>query len=277
MALYPQLPRPVSPYPFKNIRPSVSGGPLWSPQTRYLTRYGLLTCDVAYKGRSFADILTLWNFFETVGGQAGRFTFVDFNGIGPIGGSDPGVPWSGLYVAKGDGVTTTWDLPSYAGQADLTSVVASLTAGTRTVTPLSMSGIVVGATLTAMNADGSNYEVVTVTATTQTTFTAVFAQAKASNWLVHAPLVFDNGTAVTTYVSPSPGPGVYGVVFGAGTDGVDQLKAGTAPASGHILTVALQCRRALRRAKFVADVNPFVYNVPTNYEGQTVTIQEVRK
>lgn len=276
--LYPQTPRPASPYPFRNLRPTVSGGPLWSPQSRALTVFGLLTCDMNYRGRSFADVMMLWKFYEDIGGSAGRFTFPDWNGVGVPGGADPGVAWSALYVATGDGVTTTWDLPCYATSPSLSLVVASLTAGTRTVTPASgMFGISVGSTLTAMNADASNPEVITVLSITATTFTAVFASAKAGNWLLQAPLVFDNGTVKTTFISGSPGAGTYGVVMGAGTDGVDQLKAGTAPAAGHLITISAQCRRALRRAKFLSDTNPFVYNVPANYEQQSVSVQEVRK
>lgn len=275
--LYPQTPRPQAPYQFRNVRPFVAGGPVWAPQSRALTVFGLFTCDLSYKGRSDADMMLLWNFYESVSGAAGRFTFVDFNGVGAVGGSDPGIAWGNLFVAQGDGVATSWDLPTYALRADLTMVVGSLSAGSRTVTPVSMTGIRLGSVLTAMNADASNPEIVTVTATTNATFTATFASAKAANWLVHAPLVLDNGVVQTTFITGSPGPGTYGVVVGAGTDGVDQLKAGTAPTSGHIITVYGQCRRALRRAHFLADTNPFILNVPLNYEQSTVTVQEVRK
>ena len=276
--LYPQTPRPIAPYSFRNIRPYVSGGPVWSPQSRALTVFGLLECDLSYRGRSAADMVALWKFYDDVQGAAGRFTFIDFNGIGVPGGSDPGIAWPSLFVAQGDGVTTTWDLPCYATKSSLTQVVGTVTAGAgRVVTPLSMTGIVVGTVLTAMNADASSPEVITVTAVTSATFTATFASNKAANWLIQAPLVFENGAIRTTFISGSPGAGTYGVVMGAGTDGVDQLKAGTAPASGVIVTVAAQCRRALRRAKFTADRNPFSMQVAGNYQQGSLTVQEVRK
>ena len=85
--LYPQWPRPISPHPFRNIRPFVLGGPVWAPQTRALTVFGLLECDLSYKGRSFADVMNLWKFYEDVSGAAGRFTYVDFNGVGLPGGA----------------------------------------------------------------------------------------------------------------------------------------------------------------------------------------------
>ena len=113
MARYPDNPRPISPYNFRSNRPSVGGGPEWAPQNRALTRFGLAEADVTYRGKSWAQVMTLYNFFESVDGDAGRFTFVDFNGIGPIGGTDPGVAWSGLYVAKGTGAVGTWDLPTF--------------------------------------------------------------------------------------------------------------------------------------------------------------------
>lgn len=274
--LFPQTPRPTTPHTFRNIRPFVSGGPVWATQDRSLTVFGLYAADLLYAGRVANDIVLLWDFFEQVG-AAGRFTFVDFNGVGVVGGSDPGLSWRNLFVAQGDGGTTSWDLPSYALRTSLTTVVASLASGARTVTPASMTGIAVGQTLTAMNADGSNPEIISVTAKTPTTFTAVFASAKAGNWLVQAPLVLKNGAVQTTFITGSPGPGTFGVILGAGTDGRDQLKAGTAPAAGDVLTFYGQCRRAMI-ARFIADTNPFVINTAGSYAQTTaVTIQEVRK
>jgi hypothetical protein len=125
MALYPSDPRPETPYNFRVARPFVIGGPQWAPQMRGLTRFNLLEVDLLYHGKSWAQIKTLYDFWESVDGCAGRFTFVDFNGIGPIGsgGPDPGTPWSGLYVAKGDAVASTWDLPTYAIVAGSSPVV----------------------------------------------------------------------------------------------------------------------------------------------------------
>ena len=224
--LYPQLPRPASPYPFRNIRPFVTGGPIWAPQDRALTVFGLLAADLTYKGRSASDVMMLWKFYEDVDGAAGRFTYVDFNGIGvPPSGAHPGVLWLNLFVAQGDGTTAAWDAPTYAAHT------ASYFIG-----DIGYPGI---------------------------------------------PIVYENGTAKTTDVwvsgSTTPAAGHYFLVPGTGTDGVDKITAGTAPAAGVIITIDATCRRALRRAKFLADTNPFTLNVPTNYEQGTVTIQEVRK
>jgi hypothetical protein len=211
MSRYPDTPRPISPYPFRNNRPFVAGGPEWAPQSRNLTRFGLAEADLSYRGKSWADIQTLYKFFDSVG-PGGRFTFVDFNGIGVVGGTDPGVPWVGLFVAQGDGIATSWDAPTY--------------------------GIVVSP----------------------------------------APVVYENGSAKTTdWNTTTPAAGHYGLKVGTGTDGVDKIYAGTAPASGVIVTIDATCRRAFRRAKYVAAKSAFVYNVPQNYYADSVTIIEVRK
>jgi hypothetical protein len=222
MARYPDSPRPISPYNFRVNRPFVGGGPEWAQQTRPLTRFSLYEADLTYRGKSWAQIMTLHNFFESVDGAAGRFTFVDFNGIGPIGGgADPGVAWSGLFVAKGDGTTVSWDLPTFRIKA------------------------------------------------------------------FPAPVVYENGTAKTTAIwtggSTTPAAGTYLIIpansddTGAGTDGVDLLHAGTAPAASVIITIDATCRRAERRARFIVAKNPFVLNVPANYYQGPVTIVGVRK
>ena len=74
-----------------------------------------------------------------------------------------------------------------------TTLGTSFVAGTRTVTPPSMTNITVGLRLTI----GGTTEVVTVTAITGTTFTAVFAQGHASTDTVTAP----PGSAVVTPAS----------------------------------------------------------------------------
>lgn len=361
--LYPQTPRPASPYPFRNHRPIVSGGPLWAPQSRALTVYGLLECDVNYRGRSFEDVMVLWNFYESIGGSAGRFTYLDWNGVGMPGGSDPGAPWRGLFVAQSDGYAVSWDLPTYGVRGYTTTVAAAISSGVQTVTPASMDGIKVGSILTISNSNHTIGQVVTVTATTATTFTANFTYSLSGGALIQCPLAFENGIAKETeIVSGSPDPFIgYHITAGGGTDGVDKLAylipstvatapspatsgtslivaaatgvnfptppfyawifpAGQAqptaldetvqvtgiatdtftivrhqngtsartvvagdqiavvpPAAGTILTVSGQCRRALRRARFLNETNPFVLNVPVNYEASTVTIQEVRK
>jgi hypothetical protein len=62
---------------------------------------------------------------------------------------------------------------------------ALTTAGSQTVTPVSMANIFVGAMLQVMDATGTKPpEVVTVTAVTATTFTAIFQTTKSARWVV---------------------------------------------------------------------------------------------
>lgn len=65
-----------------------------------------------------------------------------------------------------------------------TTVAAAVAAGSHTVTPASMTGILLGITLDVTNANGSGSESVVVTAVTSTTFTATFVAAKAAGWTV---------------------------------------------------------------------------------------------
>jgi len=124
VARYPDDPRPVSPYNFRPNRPFVAGGPEWAQQTRPLTSFSLMEAEFGYRGKSFTDAMTLHNFWESVDGPSGRFTFVDFNGVGLPGASThPGVPWVSLFVFKGDGVEDTWDLPTYALAASPAPIV----------------------------------------------------------------------------------------------------------------------------------------------------------
>jgi hypothetical protein len=60
-----------------------------------------------------------------------------------------------------------------------------LSAGTVTVTPAQMEFIYPGTQLVVQNNDGTNFEIVTVTSTTATTFTATFASNKAANFLLY--------------------------------------------------------------------------------------------
>jgi hypothetical protein len=148
----------------------------------------------------------LYDFFDSVGGPAGRFVFVDFNGI-----DQGGIPWT-LFVAQGDGVATAWDAPTFG-------IVAS-----------------------------------------------------------PAPIVYANGIAATTvWDSATPAGGQYGVKPGTGTDGLDKIHAGTAPAIGAIVTIFGTCRRAFRKAMFTNPKNPFSLDVPNVYGQPGVTIVEVRK
>lgn len=123
MSRFPDTVRPQAPAAGGYERPVVTGGPRWRPQSRNLTRYNLMKWDLTYRLLSWTDAKTLYDFWESVGGAGGTFSFADFNGIGPIGGSDPGVPWTGLYVAKGDGVTVNWNLPTFGLQSSPAPVV----------------------------------------------------------------------------------------------------------------------------------------------------------
>src|ERR1035437_2065696 len=123
MARYPDDPRPHTGYAFRSNWPTVRGGPEWAPQSRALTRFGLAEADLNYEAKAWAQIKTLYDFFESVNGSAGRFPFVDFNVIGPIGGTDPGVAWSRLYVAKGTGAAGTGDLPTFGLKSSPVPVV----------------------------------------------------------------------------------------------------------------------------------------------------------
>ena len=69
-------------------------------------------------------------------------------------------------------------------QCGMTYVSTGIGAGINTVTPQSMEFIGVGTRLRATNADWTNSEDVLVTAVTGTTFTALFASAKAADWQV---------------------------------------------------------------------------------------------
>jgi hypothetical protein len=94
------------------------------------------------------------------------------------------------------------------------SYVALAQAGTgsQTATPKSMEFIRPGTRLVAANADGTNSEIVIVTATTSTTFTASFASSKAANWTVRAATPSDQEQGTWTPVlagSTTPGSNTY--------------------------------------------------------------------
>jgi hypothetical protein len=64
----------------------------------------------------------------------------------------------------------------------MTTVATGVSVGAATCTPAKMYGIAVGQTLWCENADGTNGEVVLITAVTASTFTGTFTLAKAANW-----------------------------------------------------------------------------------------------
>jgi hypothetical protein len=278
MSRYPDSPRPASPYPFRFNRPYIAGGPEWVMQARALTRYDLLECDLNYRGKSWAEIEVIAAFFRSVDGAAGRFTFVDFNGIGIIGGSDPGVPWKSLFVRQGTGSGTgPWDLPTFSINEAMSFVSSIVFPGPTTVNPSSMDGIVPGVTLDVANLDGTAFEQIVVTSVGGSSFTATYAIAKTSPWCINPPVVYENGVQkITEWNTTTPAAGHYGVKPGTGTDGLDSLYAGTATADGVIVSISATCRRAMRHAHFVAPKRGFSLNVPVNYFGDVVTIAEVR-
>jgi hypothetical protein len=306
MARYPDTPRPLSPYPFRNYRPFIGGGPDWAPQNRGLTRFGLAEADVNYHGKSWADIMVLYNFFESVDGPAGRFTFVDFNGIGPPGGSDPGVAWTSLFVAKADGITLAWDLPTfgiqtmwyesedtvYPTEVEENGVAKTTSFVTTTPDPTKKYNIKVGA-----GTDG--VDLVTATASLSTVATAPSPGISGTSLSVHAgdgagfpatsfyanvwptavaPTVANVETiqvtvratdAFTTIIRAQNGTALRTIIVG------DQIAV--APAASVIVTVSATCRRAFRRARFIVAKNPFQYDVPANYSESPITIVEVRR
>lgn len=96
-------------------------------------------------------------------------------------------------------------------QGAQTYVTASQLAGTITATPASMEFITQGTKLFAANDDGTNAELVVVTATTGSTFTATFATAKNANYTLV-------GVGVSAPVSGTFSPTVIGITTaGAGT------------------------------------------------------------
>src|ERR1051325_6600613 len=118
----------------------------------------------------------------------------------------PGGPYP-LVVFLHGRHATTYDLN--------TKVTATIDPGLGTVTPVSMAGIVPGATLVVNG--GDLREVVDVTATTATTFTANFAFAHTGTWSV---TTYDVNTSVSQTIDPgidTVAPvDMTGIVIGAG-------------------------------------------------------------
>ncbi len=126
MARYPDQPAPQgnsqTPYPFKPQRPLARSGPLWAQKTRTLTRFNVLSVDLVYNALTWTQVKTLYDFWQSVGDGAGSFSFADFNGyVAGAQSTVQGVPWSNLFVAKGDGATKDWTLPTYMLQCHETA------------------------------------------------------------------------------------------------------------------------------------------------------------
>lgn len=118
-------------------------------------------------------------------------------------------------VTRGGGLTALPffdDLTKWQTQADTTNqfsstyATSSLSAGVNTVTPASMELISPSTSLFVINLDGSNPELVQVSATTGSTFTATFLAAKASNFIIQGVKGLPSGTYNPT-------------IFGASTAG----------------------------------------------------------
>ena len=125
MARYPDSPAPQGtgpqPWPWKLTRPLARGGPSWAQRTRALTPFDLWVVDLTYVALSWTNVKILIDFWQLMGGGNGTFTFADFNGYEKGNSSGPGVPWTGLYVGKGTGAQTDWDLPTFILQTTLNS------------------------------------------------------------------------------------------------------------------------------------------------------------
>jgi len=275
----------------------VTGGPDWAPQSRALTRFNLVEADLIYKAKSFSEVKTLYDFFENVRGASGRFTFADFNGIGPIGGADPGVAWASLFVASGDGIALEWDLPTFALVASPAPVVyANAVAQTSDIYTTSWDDtkafhIKVGAGtdgVDLLTAEGAITAVATAPSPATSGTSLVVAAGKGARFAAAPfyanlwPTAVDPSAAnvetvqvtavvadTLTIVRAQNGTTARTVVVG------DQIAV--PPLSSVILTVDATCRRALRRARFLATKNPFLYEVPAIYSYGPVTIVEVRK
>jgi hypothetical protein len=297
MALYPDSPRPNTGYAFRSNHPVVTGGPEWAPQSRPLTRFGLVEADMNYRAKSWAQIKTLYDFFESVDGSAGRFTFVDFNGAGPVGGTDPGVAWSALYVAKGDALTLAWDLPTFGLRASPAPVVyenGSVKTNdiyTSTWDDTKAYHIKVGAGtdgVDLLTAESAITTVATAPSPATTGTSLVVAAGKgarfpgtpfyANVWpTAVAPTLLNIETVQVTTVSTDTltivrhqnGTSARSIVVG------DQIAV--PPLSTVIITIDATCRRAMRRAKFVNVKNPFLLDVPALYSAGPVNVVEVRK
>ncbi len=308
MSLYPDPPRPLYPYNFRNNRPTIGGGPEWAPQNRALTRFGLHEADLVYHGLSYANAAILYNFFESVGGQAGRFTFIDYNGVGPPGGTDPGVVWTQLFVAKADGITLSWDLPTFGAKADTLTIEDTLwntpliyeNGVPKTTELLAIGGTPdVSVPYHAYKGAGTDtVDSVTAQAALSTVATAPSPATSGLSLVLHAgdgahcPATPFFANVWPTAVGPTAANIETIQVTNVATDTLTIVRAqnGTAarsiivgdqfavpPAATVILTVTATCRRALRRARFIAAKNPFTLDVPFNYGQQQVTIVEVRR
>jgi len=249
--------------------------------------------DLFYECLTDADWATemrvLYDFFESVRGSAGRFTFADFNGF-DLGGR----AWPALFVAKGNALALEWDLPTYALAASPAPVVYEN--GVSKTSDIYMTTwddtkayhIKVGA-----GTDG--VDLLTAEAAITTVATAPSPASSGTSLIVAAgkgarfPAAPFYANVWPTAVDPTEANIETVQVTAVVTDTLTIVRGTPArsivvgdqiavpPLATVIITIDATCRRAFRRAKFLNVKNPFVWDPPEMSTQGPVTILEVRK
>jgi len=177
-------------------------------------------------------------------------------------------------------------------QTAATYVIAGISSGANTVTPASMEFIAIGNRLWVSNADGTNGEVVVVSAVTFTTFTATFASIKSDNFVVYGatpndqyasgiwtPSIFGTGPVGGSTMSVQDGSyNVFGtkcyfngrVVWSALTGGAAGQLAFNLPIAARLSNQLVQCQVSGSTA--VGNTNIFGLTVAGVTTAQTVFI-----
>lgn len=124
-------------------------------------------------------------YFEHVYSSLQRATTVGTIWVTPNDFS-PGISSVGNVVTFGLGTANieSATVLQVASTVNTNSGSSTATVGASTITPASMLGIFPGVSLQTVNANGTNAETVTVTATTGTSFTATFASTKTAGFLI---------------------------------------------------------------------------------------------
>lgn len=114
MSVFPTTPVPDAPYATQDTYKTLTSPEYDSGLVVFksLRNYPLFSATLVYgQHTSWSDVSSasgLYDFYTAQKGMFGEFTFIDFNGHD----STPvGIRWPRLYVAVGDNVTTTFDLP----------------------------------------------------------------------------------------------------------------------------------------------------------------------
>lgn len=113
MQLFPTTPVPSENSDFNDTFFTVSGGDDWEDgtlQTRAARVYPVFRANLVYNptGSPYSTFATLYQFFCTMKGKFGTFSYRDFTGW-----DQGGIAWPYLFVGVGDGSTTAWDVPMY--------------------------------------------------------------------------------------------------------------------------------------------------------------------